>query len=289
MTHERRATILWLVAGTFVMAAATNLFFVPADVVAGGFTGLAMFIRHLTEPMVPGGIPVWVSNVVLNIPLMIASVKMRGWRYIRRTLFASAFFSVWLAVIPDFAISGSDLFLAAILGGLLMGVGCGMVFLGRATTGGTDTLAALIQRKVPHLPVAKILPAVDGVVILMSVFIFGVEKSGYAIVSVILSGIVADRFVSGHRNACLAYIISDKYLTIGNEIMKELDRGATVVPVKGMYTSEDRNMLICAASIKESVILKDIVADIDPTAFCIITDAEEIRGEGFLRYTHDEL
>ena len=71
--------------------------------------------------------------------------------------------------------------------------------------------------------------------------------------------------------------------------MKELDRGATVVPAKGMYTSEDRNMLICAVSIKESVILKDIVADIDPTAFCIITDAEEIRGEGFLRYTHDEL
>ena len=160
MTHERRTTILWLVAGTFVMAAATNLFFVPADVVAGGFTGLAMFIRHLTKPLVRGGIPVWVSNVVLNIPLMIASVKMRGWRYIRRTLFASAFFSLWLAVIPDFAISGSDLFLAAILGGLLMGVGCGMVFLGRATTGGTDTLAALIQRKVPHLPVAKILPAV---------------------------------------------------------------------------------------------------------------------------------
>ena len=153
----------------------------------------------------------------------------------------------------------------------------------------SSSAARLIQRKVPHLPVAKILPAVDGVIILMSVFIFGVEKSGYAIVSVILSGIVADRFVSGHRNACLAYIISDKYLTIGNEIMKELDRGATVVPVKGMYTSEDRNMLICAVSIKESVILKDIVADIDPTAFCIITDAEEIRGEGFLRYTHDEL
>ncbi len=289
VSRESRQNILWIVAGTFFMALATNLFFTPAEMVPGGFTGLAIIIRHLSSAVIPGGIPVWLGNIILNIPLIIMAILVRGWNFMRRTFFASLIFSLWLYIIPEYKIIQEDPFLVAVCGGAMMGFGLGLVFLGKATTGGTDTLAALLQKLMPHLGVARILPVLDAMVILLSVWIFGMEISLYAVLSVVLGGFAADRIISGFRNAYLSYIISDRDQEIADEIMRELNRGVTRLSGTGMYTSSERPVLFCGVSKKQIADLKEIVYTIDPDAFMILNESQEIRGEGFLEYNKEEL
>ncbi len=281
--RERKTDYLWILVGTALMAMSANFFFSPMGVVPGGFTGLGLIIEHLA------GLPLWLSNILLNIPLFIFAVRGRGWKFMRRTVVASALFSAWLAVIPEIDLAEGDLFLTAVIGGGLMGLGLGLIFLGKATTGGTDTLAALLNRLLPALSTAKILPFCDGAVILGSIPIFGISRSLYAVISVILCGLIADGIVAGLRNAKTAYIISDEHAQIAAAIISELDRSATLLEGTGVYTGERKPVIYCAISRKQTVLLKEIVAQIDPTAFMILTDASEIRGEGFLKYTMDEI
>ena len=134
---------------------------------------------------------------------------------------------------------------------------------------------------------AKILPVLDGLIILLSVWIFGLNISLYAVISVILSGRIADGLIGTFRNAYLAYIISDHYKEIGERILTDLDRGTTLLPGNGMYTGSDRPVLFCAVSRKQAVTLKELVYETDPQAFVILTDASEIRGEGFMQYSKE--
>ena len=281
---------LFITAGTCLMAVSTNLFYSPADMIPGGFTGLAIIIRAVTQRLYPGGVPLWLTNLVLNIPLILFSIRLRGWKFMRRTLLAAALFSFHLFWIPELPLTTEDLFLTSIFGGALMGFGLALVFTGRATTGGTDTLAALLQRLIPHVPVSRILPFLDGGIIALSAWIFGIPLTLYAIVSVVLAGKISDEFTSGVKNARLALIISDHYSEIALEIMRDLNRGVTRLDGSGMYTGSSRPVLMCAVSKKEIVHLRERVSEIDPAAFMILMDASEVRGEGFLPYTaHEEL
>ena len=284
----RRSEYLLMILGTAIMAVSANIFFSPAGMVPGGFTGLAVLIERLTAGFPHGGIPLWLGNVLLNVPLILFSIKIRGWHFIKRTFLASLLFSVWLFIIPEYAIPDIDHFLTAVIGGSVMGLGIGLVFFGKATTGGTDTLAALIQHFLPHLSAAKILPILDGIIILLSVWVVGFHVSMYAVIAVILTGRIADRLIYSFRNAYLAYIISDKHEEIAHSILYDLERGATLLPGKGMYTGQDRPVLFCAVSRKQAVLLKELVYDHDPQAFMVLTDAGEIRGEGFLQYSNEE-
>ena len=284
-----RQNLFWIVVGTLFTALAANLFYSPADMVPGGFTGLAIVIRTLTQPLVPGGVPVWLGNLILNVPLILAAILIRGWHFMRRTFIASLLFSAWLYLIPEYSLVPDDYLLAALFGGGLMGLGLGFVLLGKATTGGTDTLAALFQVLLPHLGVGRIMPVLDALVILLSVWIFGIRISLYAVISVMICGTVADRLVSGFRNAYTAYIISEKYQEIATQVMDRLGRGATRLSAYGMYTGQKRPVLMCAVSKKQIADLKEVVCSIDPDAFMILNESREIRGEGFLAYSREEL
>ena len=295
--YERRRDYLWVLAGTFLMALSANLCFTPAKMVPGGFTGLAIVLKYASAPFMPGwapegfeeGLPTWFSNVLLNVPLILAAIRVRGWKFMRRTFAASVIFSLWLLILPEYPLMGEDLFLTAVVGGTLMGAGLGFVFLGKATTGGTDTLGALLLRLFPHLSTARLMQILDAAVILLSVWIFGTRISLYAVISVVLTSHAADRINSGFRNAYSAFIVSSRHEEIAASILKDLGRGVTRLSGTGMYTGKDRPVLLAAVSRKQAVILKELVAGIDPDAFMILTDAREIRGEGFLGYSKEEL
>ena len=288
-TKEARQNLIWIFVGTFFTALAANLFYTPADMVPGGFTGLAIIMRHLTLHLMDGGMPVWLGNLILNVPLILLAILLRGWRFMRRTLIASLLFSAWLYVIPVQAVVEDDLLLISLFGGAIMGLGLGLVFFGKATTGGTDTVAALVQKFLPHIGVARMMPVLDGAVILLSVWIFGIRVSLYATISVIVSGIVADRLISGLKNAYTAFIVSAKYNEIAETVMKTMDRGVTSLKGEGMYTHRERPVLLCAVSKRQIADLKEIVYSADPDAFMILVDSREIRGEGFLQYSTEEL
>ena len=171
--------------------------------------------------------------------------------------------------------------LAAVFGGVTNGVGIGMILLARATTGGTDLVAALIQHKLRHYSIAQIMQVLDGLIVLFGLYLFGVQPALYAIVSIFIVSKLSDALMEGFKFSKAAFIITEQYDEIAKTIMKELNRGVTGLDARGMYSGEEKCMLYCVVSKKEIVELKELVLDIDQNAFVIVTDAREVLGEGF--------
>ena len=141
----------YIAVGTGIVSFAIKCIYEPNSLVVGGFSGLAIIIKNLTEGILPGGIPLWFTNAALNVPVFLAALKVKGRSFIGRTLFATAMVSVWLGVLPEFSFIQDNLLLAAVFGGALQGVGMGLVFSARATTGGTDMVGAIIQNYLRRL------------------------------------------------------------------------------------------------------------------------------------------
>ena len=163
-----------------------------------------------------------------------------------------------------------------------MGVGIGLVFLGGGTTGGTDLLSALIQKYLKHYSIAQIMQFVDGTIVLIGAFVFGVERALYAIIAVFLVTKVSDGLIEGLKFSKSVYIITDKPDRIASMIMNDLDRGVTGISAKGMYSGQEKLMLYCVLGKKQLVYLKEKIDEIDPQAFVIVGDAREVHGEGFI-------
>ena len=273
---------LMIIVGTALMAVAVNSVFDLCGMVTGGFSGIAILVKEWTEDVVPGGIPLWVTNMSMNIPLFFIGMKIGGFGFVKKALIGEICLSFWLAVLPAFDIAGNDLLLAAVYGGVIQGVGIGLVFLGRGTTGGTDMMAALLQLKLRHYSIAQIMQFIDGAVVLVGMYVFGVQKALYAIIAVFLVTKVTDGMIEGLKFSKQAYIITSKPEEISTQIMRKLDRGVTGIRGKGMYSGQDKLLLYCVVGRKEIVTLKELVDEIDPEAFVIVSDVREVLGEGFI-------
>ena len=173
-------------------------------------------------------------------------------------------------------------FWSALYGGLLQGIGIGFVFLGGGTTGGTDLLAAIIQKYMKHYSIAQVMQFVDGAVVVAGMYVFGVERALYAIIAVYLVTKVSDGIIAGLKFSKAVYIITDKPDEVSRMVMEDIDRGITGIRAKGMYSGNDKLMLFCVVGKKELVHLKEMIDEIDPKAFVIVGDAREVHGEGFI-------
>ena len=273
---------LMIIVGTGLMALAINSVFDASGMVTGGFSGIAIIIKAWTKGLVNGGIPLWVTNCVLNIPLFFIAWRVKGFSFIKKAILGEISLSVWLAIQPVFHLAGDDLLLAALYGGVIQGVGIGLVFLGGGTTGGTDMMAAIIQKFLQHYSISQIMQIIDGAVVVVGMYVFGIHKALYAIIAVYLVTKVSDGLIEGLKFSKAVYIITEKPEEIAGIIMEDLDRGATGINVKGMYSGQDKLMLFVVVNKKEIVMLKEKVDEIDPQAFVIVTDAREVHGEGFI-------
>ncbi|SHO48679.1 YitT family protein [Anaerocolumna xylanovorans] len=274
-----------IIVGTFLMAVSVNVVYEPLQMVTGGLSGLAIVIKKVTGVFVEGGIPLWLTNLMLNIPLFITAIIVRGKTFVKHALFAEVSFTIALALVPtSFNFIGQDYLLAAVFGGVIGGVGIGLVFAANASTGGTDLLAMIIHKFKPYYSVPRILTVVDGIVVMVGIISFGITKALYAIIAVYITTKISDSILEGLKFAKMAYIISDEYERIAEKIMAELDRGVTGISATGMYSNRDKKMLFCVVSKKEIVEIKELVAEVDPKAFIIVSDAREVMGEGFREY-----
>lgn len=271
--------------GTALMALAIQCIFDPVGLVTGGFTGLAIVVKNVTKYLIPGGIPLWLTNFVLNIPVFVLAYFSMGKKFIGRTLFGAVMLSVWLYIIPVVDLAEGDYLLAALFGGVFTGLGIGLVLRANATTGGTDMVAALIQRKMRHYSVAQIIQVVDGLVVLTGLYVFGIRPTLYAIVAIFVMTKVSDAILEGFKYSKAAFVITKEYKRVAQTLMMELDRGVTGLSAKGMYTNEEKCVLYCVVSRKQIVAVKEIVVDIDPDAFVIVSDVYEVLGEGFQDYS----
>jgi uncharacterized membrane-anchored protein YitT (DUF2179 family) len=269
-----------MVVGTGLMALAIQCIYDPVGLVTGGFTGVAIIAKYVTK----GAVPLWLTNLVLNVPLFLLAALVKGKKFVARTAVATVLLSAWLYVIPLWNLAEGDYVLSAIFGGVICGVGMGMVLLARATTGGTDMLAALIQHKLRHYTIMQIICVIDGIIVAVGIYSFGVKAALYAIVAIYVTSKVSDTLMEGMKYSKAVFIVSDRYKEISDAIMTQMDRGVTGLDAVGMYSGDEKCMLYCVVSKKEIVVLKEIILKIDNNAFVIVTDAREVVGEGFLEY-----
>lgn len=273
---------LLITVGTALMAFAIASVYEPAGLVTGGFSGLAIMIKQATESVWPGGIPLAVTNVALNLPVFAIAIYLKGPRYMVRTMYATLALSFWLYVLPVIPLAEGDLLLSALYGGVLVGVGIGLVFIGRATTGGTDLIASIIQHFWRHYSISDIMQVIDGLIVLAGACIFGFQMALYAIIAVYFVSKVSDGIIDGLKFSKAAFVITEKPEEMADLIMKEMSRGVTGISSKGMYSGKERNMLFCVVDRKQIVRLKELVLKVDPKAFVIVSDVREVLGEGFI-------
>lgn len=276
-------TYLLLTAGTFFMAVGINVIYEPLSMVTGGFSGIGILVKKLTQTARWSGIPVGMTTLLLNIPLFIWGYSQKGKVFVKKTVYAASCFSFFLLIIPTFDIVKQDYLMAALVGGLLNGTGIGLVFSQGASTGGSDLLSVLTAKILPGLSASERLILIDTLIVAAGVFIFGLEIGLYAVVAVFVTGKVSNAILDGLKFAKIAYIISDHPEEISEHILRELGRGLTGLEGQGMYSEKHKMVLMCVVSKKEAVLLKDIVKNADNEAFLILSEAKEVLGERFWR------
>lgn len=265
--------------GTAIVGFSISCFMAPIGIIAGGVSGVATIINHLS------GFPLGIVSLVLNIPIFIWGVIKLGKSLGAATVFGTVAMSVFIDI---FAIIGpltDDLLLGSLFGGLISGVGYGLVFYSNATTGGVDIVAKIIQNKYRHLQLGKIILIVDLLIIAAAMIIYDSVNIGlYSVISLWIISYVIDRILEGFNFAKLIFVVSDFSTEISHNINTRLSRGATILDGYGSYTKNRKEIIMCTIKVNEIPLFKDIVKTVDENAFVLITDVREVLGEGFLRY-----
>ena len=270
-----------MIIGATLAALGTRYINDPAGLVTGGVTGLSIVVRQVSGDVLGWEIPLWVSNFVLNVPIILFAIRTYGWKSIRRTAFVWLLYTAELMVLPERRLIPDDLLLTALYGSIFFGLSGGLLLTARATSGGSDLLGNTLHHYFPALSVGRLIQFADWTVVLLGTFVFGIEHTLYAILSVYVMGRVVDMVLNLGKTAKMAMIFSEKSDEIADEILHVMDRGVTGIPARGMYTGADRMMLLCICSNRDLVDIKEIVKRIDKDAFFIVNHVSEALGEGF--------
>lgn len=256
-----------------------SCFLAPNDIIAGGVSGVATIINHFSS------FPIGVMIILINVPIFVWGVIKFGKSLGISTLYATVALSVFTDVFSAIGVLTDDMLLASVFGGIIAGLGYGIVFYCKSTTGGVDIIANIIKTKYRHLQLGKIILIVDLIIILIAIFMYKNINIGlYSIIALWLTAYVLDMILEGFNFAKLALIISDNYEEIAKLINTKLNRGATFLNGQGTYTNNAKKVIMCTIKEKEIPMLKDIIRSVDKDSFVLITDAREVLGEGFLEH-----
>lgn len=279
---EKLLDLIFVLVGAAIFGIGINAFLLPNNINVGGASGLATLISHFTV------IPIGVMILLINVPLLILSIRANGWRSMVRTvigtvavsvssdLFAILFERIRLPMLTE------ELLLAAMLGGGAMGVGSGIMILRGYTSGGSDLAAYLLHRRVPRIPTGRTILAIDVAVITATAIVLrNYNLIVYCLISSAVYGYAIDYMMRGANDCRCAMIISEKHGEIAKKICTSLSRGVTELGGRGWYTGEDRTVLMCVVRRREEFALRRLIASVDPKAFVIMTTSCEAIGDGF--------
>ena len=273
-----------ILLGAALQAGSLRVFLIPARLASGGVSGLSQIINSFT------GWPIGIMVIIGNIPLLILGWRFLGGpRFAARTAFAILSFSLLVDIplpfLPQEGITG-DIVLNSLYGGVLSGIGFGLVYRGRGTSGGSDILARILSHW-RGIPVSQSYLMTDALIIFLAGISFSWENALYALVMLYVSGISAESISQGPNVLRTGLIITAHPDPIKDEIFKRLRRGVTIMDGKGGYSGENKNILLCVVTRAEIPHLKALTKEMDPKAFLIIGQAHEVRGEGFLPFGED--
>jgi uncharacterized membrane-anchored protein YitT (DUF2179 family) len=279
-----------ILVGTFIMAVGIVVFITPLKLAPGGVYGIAIISHYLF------GTPIGLVGICLDIPLLLLGVWALGAKFGAKTIvgiFSLAGFISLIEVVygyaPLIALPGNPAiadpaanFIISLFGGVIIGIGLGLIFRTRATSGGTDIIAMIIGKYIKHIPLGTILMIVDSVVVLLALIVFEDWTIPlYSWLVIYVTGFTIDKMISGFNRKKALFIISDDHVQIKNVIINEMERGGTYFKGKGMYHELEKKIIFTTISNKELPGLLYRVHEIDANAFISVLDATDVLGEGF--------
>ena len=272
-------SILLTILGTAITGFAVAVFLTPNKIVCGGVSGVSTILFQ-TVGVAPG-----LTFAVINAILLLAGLKVLGKDFTLKTMFGAGLISLFVQLFSYIPQIVNDTFLATIFGGAIYGFGIGLAFVAGASTGGTDILGRLLQHKNSNLPIGKMLLIVDGVIIFISLLVFkNIELALFGIISLVVSTTAIDWLIRSLNISKMAFVITDKGEEISKELVSTSPRGVTLIKATGAYTSTDKNVLFCALKSKELQSFQNKILDIDPGAFIVYAESQQMFGNGFYIY-----
>ena len=269
--------------GLVIAAIGIRAFLVPGKIASGGVSGIAIILYYKF------GFKVGLSMLIMNIPLFLMGIRNFGKGYGLKTLYGTIFLSFYVDMIEyiipnidkviDYT-KGGNMLLAPIYGGVITGFGIGLVMKYGGSTGGTDIVAQILN-KFTKIPTGYAMMMVDFLVIVGATIVFGWEAALYAIICLYATGIFIDKTLDGVSYSKMVLIISDEYDKIKDMILYDIERGGTGISANGLYTNNEKKMILTVLATKEIHGLKEFIKVIDKNAFIIVTDVHEVYGEGF--------
>ena len=268
--------IVGTILGSFIMALGVSLFLLPNQLSSGGLAGIATITYYLLN------IPMGTAILVLNIPLFIIAVYKLGKSFFIKSIVGTITLSYFIDILDKFPPLTNDRFLACVYGGILMGLGTAILLKVDSSTGGSDLISQLAKSYNPMVRMSNIITMIDIAIITLNVIFFGeIEIGLYSAIAIYLMGKMIDVLFEGIYFTKLVLVISHKNEKIAKEIGEKIQRGTTGLLGKGMYTQEEKLVLMCAASRGDVGKVKMIARKIDPRCFIIIMNAREVFGLGF--------
>lgn len=268
--------IVLTIIGALIMALGVSLFLLPNQLSSGGVAGVATITYYLLK------IPMGTMILLINVPLFMMAFFKVGKSFFVKSLIGTIALSYFIDFFDKFEPLTNDRFLACIYGGILLGLGTAIILKVNSSTGGSDIVSFIVKEYKPNVKVGNLIMIIDIIIVALNVVFFReIEIGLYSAIAIYLMGKMIDILFEGIDFTKLLLIISDKTEEIAEEVGEKLQRGATGIYGKGMYTNEDKLILMCAASRGDVNRIKVIAKKIDPKSFIIITNSREVVGLGF--------
>ena len=268
--------LIGTVIGAFIMAIAVSLFLLPNQLSSGGIAGIATITYYLLD------LPMGIVIIAINVPLFILAIFKIGKSFFFKSMIGTITLSVFIDFLDKLEPLTNDRFLACIYGGIIMGLGTALLLKVNSSTGGTDLASYIVKEYKPTISLSRAIIIIDTIIITLNViFLREIEIGLYSAIAIYLMGKIIDILFEGIYFTKLLLIVSDKNEEIAREIGNKIKRGTTGLFGKGMYTEEEKIVLMCAASRGDIAKIKMIARKIDPDSFIVITNSREVVGLGF--------
>lgn len=278
--------VLLQLFGAIIYSVGAQCFIVTANIAPGGAMGIALMANYLT------GLPVGSLTLLVNLPLLIMAWLYLSHKFAVRTAITCGICSLILDMViaPFCPVYAGDRLMSSLYGGIFVGVGMAFIFMAGSTTGGSDIAGYLLQKKRPHISIGRALLMIDGVVLALSIVVFGNVDAGlFGLICLFAQTKVIDGIIYGSDVGSNVSIVTSKPREIASRVIDELDRSATLLPGKGAYSGQDTTVVLCTVRKAEFGRLKRIIHETDETAFVMVTETTEVFGLGFKNISGDSV
>jgi len=279
-THKKLTPIqiikraLFIMIGAILVSVALEIFLVPNHIIDGGIVGISIILSHLS------GLSLGLFLLLLNLPFMLLGYKQIGKTFALSTLLGVVVMSIGTTLLHPIPGLTDDSLLAAVFGGIILGIGVGLVIRYGGSLDGTEIVAILVNKKTPF-SVGEVVMFINIFILSSAGFVFGWDRAMYSLIAYYIAYKMIDVTIEGFQESKSVWIISDNYKEVGDTILARLGRGVTYLSGEGGYTGDNKMVIFCVITRLEEAKLKAIVEETDPSAFLAIGNIHDVRGGRF--------